>query len=211
MHGRGRRRCSRRRRGRPDPAPARRIRRRRRALAPGRSPAPSPDPLAPALGPPGCREGWCRREGWGRGRRIRNVLVLRPRHCSCRVGPPRRRRSTGRGAPRAGGRARGRGALPPRRPPRPHPLEERATLPAPPWEREMDGDAASREREREKGERSTRERESVATREREGVRVCYIVLSVTRLNWASIWASPLTEAVVLRLAASIHRSISRSG
>ena len=51
----------------------------------------------------------------------------------------------------------GRGALPPRlrqrRPSRPHPLEERATLPAPPWEREMDGDAASREREREKGER----------------------------------------------------------
>jgi len=45
--------------------------------------------------------------------------------------------------------------LRPRRPPRLHPLEERATLPAPPWEREMDGDASSREREmeREKGER----------------------------------------------------------
>ena len=47
----------------------------------------------------------------------------------------------------------GRGALPPRlcprRPSRPHLLEERATLPAPPWEREMEGDATSWEREKE--------------------------------------------------------------
>ena len=63
--------------------------------------------------------------------------------------------------------------LRPRRPPRLHPLEERATLPAPPWEREMDGDASSREREmeREKGERGGGSRGRANAREgRERVR-----------------------------------------
>ncbi|KAG2570899.1 hypothetical protein PVAP13_7KG031758 [Panicum virgatum] len=138
----------------PDPAPARRIRRRRRtplrrAPAPGRIPAPSADPLAPALGPPGCREG-------GREAAARKVgeeaagsaTSSSSDRATAAAGLVRRAAADPQGGERLAlvEELGGRGALPPclrpHRPSRPHPLEEWVTLPEPPWDRE-----------REKGER----------------------------------------------------------